>query len=64
MAIDADVTVDRTGSIVLRLAGLPALTVAVVRTPLVPCADTTVSVQGERVRLSWGVDELAAVLRR
>lgn len=64
VAVDAGVTVNRSGSLVLRVAGLPALTVPVVRTPLIPCAATTVSVEGDRVRLSCEVDELPAVLRR
>lgn len=64
VAVNADVTVNPSGSLVLRLRGLPALTVPLVRTPLIPCAATTVSVEGDRVRLSCEVDELPAVLRR
>lgn len=63
LAVTAGVEVHR-GSLVLRLVGLRALTVPVVRTPLVPCAATSVSVEGDRVRLSCEVDRLPAVLRR
>jgi len=64
VGVAADVEVNRSGSLVLRLAGLPALTVPVVRTPLVPCAATSVSVEGDRVLLSCEVDEFPAALRR
>lgn len=63
-AVEAGVEVNRAGTLTLRLAGLPALTVPVVRTPLIPCAVTVVSVRGDRARLSCQVDELPAVLRR
>lgn len=64
VGVDAAVTVDASGALVLRVAGLRTLTVPVVRTPLIPCAATTVSVQDDRVRLSCEVDELPEVLRR
>ncbi|MGI8685720.1 MAG: LmeA family phospholipid-binding protein [Acidimicrobiales bacterium] len=64
VAVDAGVTVNSSGSLVLRLAGLPTVTVPVVRTALVPCAATDVVVDGDRVRLSCEVDELPAALRR
>ena len=64
VAVEATAEVSRAGSLVLRLARLPALTVPVVRTPLIPCAATTVGVRDDRVRLSCEVDELPAVLRR
>ena len=52
------------GSLVLRVSGLPALRVPVVRTALIPCAVTTLAVVGDRVRLACEVDELPAALRR
>ena len=56
--------VGRRGSLVLRVSELPALTLPIVRTPLVPCAVTTVAVDGDRVRLACELDELPAALRR
>lgn len=52
------------GALVLRVAGARALRVPVVRTPLIPCAVTSVAVEGDRVRLSCEVDELPPALRR
>lgn len=52
------------GTLVVRVAGLPAVRVPVGDTPLVPCAATGVSVAGGRVRLTCEVDELPAVLKR
>ena len=52
------------GALVLRVAGLPVLRVVLPRLPLVPCAVTTVTVEGDRVRLGCEVDELPAALRR
>lgn len=63
-AVAATVTVDGDGALVLSVAGLRTLTVPVIRTPLFPCAATSVSVDDDRVRLSCEVDELPAVLRR
>lgn len=60
----AGVEVDRDGSLVLRAAGLSGLRVPVARSPLVPCAATSVSVRGDRVRLRCDVDALPAPLRR
>jgi hypothetical protein len=52
------------GTIVLRVAGVPALRVPVVRTELVPCRVTTLAIVGDRVRLACEVDELPEALRR
>ncbi|MDP9386647.1 MAG: DUF2993 domain-containing protein [Actinomycetota bacterium] len=52
------------GSLVLRVAGLPALNVPLERIPLVPCAATAVEILDDRVRLTCQVDELPAPLRR
>lgn len=52
------------GSLVLRVAGLPALRVAVVRNELVPCSVTTLAIVADRVRLACEVDELPEALRR
>lgn len=52
------------GTLVLRVAGLSALRVPVVRTALIPCAVTTLAVVGDRVRLACEVDELPDALRR
>jgi hypothetical protein len=64
VGVDAGVTVDADGSLVLRVAGLRTLRVPLVRTPLIPCAATQVTVSDDRVRLSCEVDELPEVLRR
>lgn len=61
--VTADAAIED-GSLVLRVAGAPALRVPVVRTALVPCAVTTLAVVGERVRLACEVDELPEALRR
>lgn len=64
VGVDAEVALDRRGALVLRVAGLEALSVPVVRTALVPCAATSVAVVGDRVRLTCEVDELPDALRR
>ena len=64
VGVNAGVTVDAGGALVLRVAGLRTLTVPVVRTPLIPCSATEVTVRGDRVRLSCEVVELPAALRR
>lgn len=53
----------RGGSLVLRLAGLPALTVPVARTSLASCTAVEVAVEGDSVRLTCDVDELPPGLR-
>ena len=52
------------GTLVLRVAGLPAFRVPVVRTSLVPCTLATLRVTGDRVRMSCEMDELPSALRR
>ncbi len=64
VAVPATVTVDGDGALVLSVGGLRTLRVPVARTPLFPCAATSVSVDDDRVRLTCEVDELPAVLRR
>lgn len=61
--VRATVALDE-GSLVVRVAGLPALRVPVGDTPLVPCAATAVSITDGRVRLTCELDELPAVLKR
>lgn len=63
VGVRAEVQV-KEGVLGLRVAGLSALEVAIVRTPLIPCAATSVVVAGDRVRLSCELDELPAVLRK
>lgn len=61
--VTAGVEVDD-GVLVLLVSGLPALRVPIVRTALVPCAVTSLSVVGDRLRLACEVDELPPALRR
>ncbi|HET7487072.1 MAG TPA: DUF2993 domain-containing protein [Acidimicrobiales bacterium] len=59
----ASVSVDR-GSLVVRLAGLPTLTMPAVRIPLVPCDATSVAVAGQRVRLTCELDDMPEALKK
>lgn len=51
------------GSLVLRVAGLPVLSLPKVTTPLVACTATRVEVEGEQVRLTCALDTVPPVLR-
>lgn len=64
VAATARVDVGPEGGLVLRAAGLPGLTVPIVRTRLNPCEATSVAVEGDRVRLTCELDELPEILRR
>lgn len=64
VGVSARPEVDADGSLVLRVAGVPGLTVPLDRVPLAPCAATSVAVAGDRVRLSCRMDRLPPVLRR
>ena len=63
VAVPAAAEVDD-GTLVLRVGGLPAFRVPVVRTPLVPCTLATLTVTNDRVRMSCEMDELPSALRR
>ncbi len=63
VAVPAAAAVDE-GTLVLRVGGLPAFRVPVVRTPLVPCTLATLTVTDDRVRMSCEMDELPSALRR
>jgi hypothetical protein len=63
VAVPAAAEVDD-GTLVLRVGGLPAFRVPVVRTPLVPCTLATLTVTNDRVRMSCQMDELPSALRR
>ena len=63
VAVPAAAEVDD-GTLVLRVGGLPAFRVPVVRTPLVPCTLATLTVTDDRVRMSCEMDELPSALRR